>query len=151
MSIDVTAEIDQGELRKLERRLSKLPEKTARKVFRAAARKAARIVQKAAKAAAPQGVTGKLAKNILVQIKERSLGVKGVSLDAWIGLRTKPKDRSVWYGRLLEYGWMLKLRDGSRKQIPARPFLRPAFDKNVRRMVKVFATELRRKMDRLVR
>ena len=149
--IDITVEVDQGELRKLERRLNKLPEKTARRVFRSAGRKAMKIVQKEAQANAPRGETGNLAAGILMKLKERSLGVKGVSLDVWLGLRLKPRDRSAWYGRLIETGWMLKLRDGSRKHIKARPFLRPAFHKNVRNMLKVFQKALRRSLDRLAK
>jgi HK97 gp10 family phage protein len=147
----VKVEVDQAELRKLERRLNKLPEKTAKRVFRGALRKAARIVQKEAKANAPRGETGNLAEGILINLKERSLGVRGIELDAWIGLRLKPRERSAWYGRLIETGWMLKLRDGSRKHIRAHPFLRPAFHKNVRKMVQVFQKALRRSLDRLAK
>lgn len=147
----ITVSVDQGELRKLERRLNKLPEKTARRVFRSAGRKAMKIVQKEAIANAPSGKTGNLAEGILISLKERSLGVKGISLDVWLGLRLKPKDRSAWYGRLIETGWLLKLRGGGRKHIKARPFLRPAFHKNVRNMLKVFEKALRRSLDRLAK
>lgn len=151
MSVGEFINVEVEGLKELEENLNKLSEDLAAKVLRAAARKAMRKMQDRVRANAPRGKrplqkgrTIRLAEGILMSASFKSEGVRGGSVLVRVGLRTKPKDKSVWYGRLVEFGVPAR-------HIPARPFMRSAFDTEKENVLKEFADELAAGIERVAR
>ena len=114
-------QIDVTGLKKVEKRLSKLPQKAARKVVKAALRKGAKIVVAKAKQNAPidEGALRKAIKVRGIKTSEakkfKPKGQAGVAVgvsDQWF---TGPQ----FYAAFIEFGT---------SKMPARPFIRSAFD-----------------------
>lgn len=66
-------------------------------------------------------------------------GGHGVAMGIYVGKGTKQKEYPN-YWHFLEYGT---------SQMPAVPFLRPAFDKNVQKAVDIFAKTLKDELDKI--
>lgn len=135
-------------LRQLERKLNRLPEAIAKKALRSAVTKGATVIRKEAQSRAPKR-TGKLAENIIQRTKIKSLGVKGAEIVIRIGLRLRPKQKSVFYGLFQEFGYLAKLRDGTVKQVPAQPFMRPAFESKKEAALHTIIDRLKRRIEKL--
>jgi HK97 gp10 family phage protein len=103
--------------KELERNLRKLPQEIAGKVLRESLRKAAQPVVEQAKTAAPRstdpGSQGHLADSIALR-SFKTEGLDDLEVNLWLG--PSPKH---FYGMFHEFGT---------RKMPARPFLRPAWD-----------------------
>lgn len=149
MSVGDFIEVEVEGLKELEDNLSQLPEDLAKKVLRAAARKAMqsmrdRVAANTPRGSAPlkKGRTVRLAEGILMSATLRSDGVKGASILVRVGLRVRPKEQSVFYGRFLEFGTA---------KMAARPFMRPAFDTEKENVLRAFAIELEKGIETVAR
>jgi HK97 gp10 family phage protein len=134
----VTAEVTG--LRELERNLNQLAEAVARKVLRKAARDAMGKMKTKIQAAAPvgrkplrKGRTIRLSEGILMGIKIVGEGVHGASIRVVVGLRKRPRERWVGYGRYVEFGTV---------KIAAHPWMRPTWDSNKDQLLTDFADNL---------
>lgn len=97
--------------------LRALDKKIAGKVVRTSLRRGMKTIQVAVKAACPVD-TGALKRSIVVRAsKARRRGI--ISIEVRIGEGDFKGD--TFYGAMIEYGTI---------RMPARPFIRPAFDRN---------------------
>lgn len=125
--------------------LSALPGKLQRKAFRTASRRAGKIYAEAAKARAPVD-TGQLRRSIKVRALKRSRTAVGVT----VGTSKKDYTGDQFYAAFIEYGHKLGKRkrggnagdSDNRKQVPAKPFMRPAFDASAAQLQQVFISEI---------
>lgn len=126
---------NQNELAALEKRLTEIADKVAKKALRTAARKAMNAVRKAARDSAPKE-SGLLDKNFALLTK-----VKGGEVTAKVGIRggAKANPTSPFYFRFLELGT---------KTIAAKPFLQPALESNAESVLATVLDELRRELDK---
>ena len=140
----VTSEV-QG-LAELERNLNELPEKIARGVLRKAVTDASELFRARAAGGAPYDPRPRSGKGrawktmhlrdaILKQITTRFQGVKGATIRGKVGLDKK----HAFYGRFIEFGWT----HVGGKQIPARPFMRTAWEAMKGVALALFETRLR--------
>lgn len=132
----------------LDRALKELPLKIQKKIMGKVVRKGANVVKKEARALVPKD-TGRLRKSITVR-RQRKSTTKGKIVDK------VTFKKEGWYAHLVEFGHQLVRggRLGGRgtgkvvSHIAAQPFLRPAFDKNRKRIIdvmrKTFAEELKK-------
>ena len=90
-------------LRELEAALNRLPEKVAKRIFVSAVRKGLAAIQTIARARAPER-TGKLRRGIAITVKTYSSGAAGSNVAGKLGLVTRPKAASVYYGKFTELG-----------------------------------------------
>lgn len=149
-------------LAELEKNLNELSEKLAKTALRTGSRRASAIVQKDAQGRAPVD-TGKLRTGIIITSRVFGEGVKGSTISTWIGLRTKPKERSAFYGRFIEFGWRVgakitaakafrrNVSDEARggRKIEGRPFLAPAFEAKKFEMLEAFKREVSAAIERI--
>lgn len=120
----------------LRKKLLALEPRIAKKVVRQAVRPAAKLIQDAAKANVAVD-TGKLKRSLKVRSLKRSRNRIGVQVS------TNSTDNlfkgNTFYGGFLEYGHRLGKRTNaqkrkgykgpdSRKMVPAKPFMKPAFE-----------------------
>lgn len=124
--------------RELDKVLKKLPERVARTVVRGAVRKAAKVVEAEMRARAPVGPTGNL---------KASIGQIGVRQpDKRKVVRTvgalKRGGRKGYHAHLVEFGTV---------KTPARPFIRPAFDRTKGEALKVMGKELGKGVEKAAR
>ncbi len=151
MAIDISVKV--LGLREVTKTLTKkLPPKARGKVVARAMRIAARAMVRTAKSAASRGKSGSLtASTSIWQDKKRSKGDRGTFVRLHLGPRrsnkaailkywtfytgrtARPEDiaSGIRHGHLVEFGV-------PSKGIPARPFLRPAFDRHGREFIKSF-------------
>lgn len=137
----------------LEPVLAKMREVTAQvtlKAVRGSASKAMRIVRDAARANArriddPESAAD-IAKNIAVSTKvyprlgevRSRVGVRG---GARPDSSRNPDPKNTGHWRFIEIGW---------SGAPARPFMRPALENNIDKVVSTFVTDLNSNIDRVV-
>lgn len=127
----------------LERRLKALPGKIAKKLIRRALRSGAKIILAQAKANAPVD-TGALKKSLKVRAaKRRGRGSVGVTVSTAEG----DFKGDQFYASFIEYGHKRGKRPGkgatdAREEVPARPFMRPAFDEKKQEAVNVISSTL---------
>lgn len=136
--------------KELKSQIAKLSEKQLRTTLRRAVSKGARLIRDQARSNASRFKKyskGVLVKNIRTSIKTQSLLQAG-QVSADVGASSK-----AWYGRLLETGYSLrkKRRGPVIKHIPARPWLRPAFDAKYLEAVKVVRDYFKELLNRLVK
>ena len=141
--MSVTIRIDGFDI--LKRKLKVLGDEAAG-VLEKAVLAGAKIIQEDASRRAPRR-TGKLSRSIGIEVKEKARNK--VSVD--IGPR-----REAFYGKFVELGHALvRGRRKAQKKVigyvPARPFLRPAFDTNVAAAKRAVADTLRAALGRVVR
>jgi len=168
-------------LKELERALSELPEKVARKVLVAAVRDGAELIRARAAQLAPHNPaiplgkpswrTMRLREGIKKSVSVKGHGAAGATVRAKVGLDVK----HAFFGRFIEKGWfpagrmhvapratrhlrkvtgdltaIVFTRRNSRakdavkttKQIPARPFMRPAFEQMKQAALDLIRTRL---------
>lgn len=114
----------------LQRKLGRLPDAVRNPVLKDAIVKAAKPVREDAAQRAPRGPTGKLQ-------DEMTLGVmEGTPERAAVRIGPSP---DAWYGELVEKGT---------KKMAAQPFLRPALDKNRRKIVQSVRADLKAALER---
>lgn len=146
-------------LRELDEALKNLNDKMKDKVLSKALNKALNPMRKDAKffasiAPEPHIMITKGGRRVVVQrgllrsaIRKRKvpkremgeLGGQGVAMGIYVGKGTKQKEYPR-YWHFVEYGT---------SKMPAVPFLRPAFDKNVRNAVDIFAKTLKDEIDKI--
>ena len=138
---------------KLDRALKELPLKVQNRIMGKVVRSGSKVVLKEAKALVPKH-TGRLKKSMTIK-RLRKSKTKGRIVDSV----TFKEDG--WYAHLIEFGHQLVKGgrlggSGAGKvigHIAAQPFLRPAFDKNKKRildiMKKTFADELVKNKDNI--
>ena len=126
--------LDRAGLEALEKRLGEVVEKVAKKALRSAARKAMTYVRKEARDNAPED-TGLLENNFALLTK-----IKGSDVIAKVGVRGggKENDSTPFYFRFQEFGT---------KNIPAKPFLRPALESNADKVLETVVEELNKALD----
>ena len=100
--------------KQIDRALKNIPDKVAKKAFRKSMRPAMKVIQKEAKDNAPVD-SGDMKKSIKVKAAKRSRRFMGI--DVVIGEEAFKGE--TWYGNLVEYGT---------SKMPAKPFMRPAYD-----------------------
>lgn len=117
MSLAIQIEFNPRDLRRIERRLSRLKPSLQRRVDRKAVRFGLTPVRKAVKRAAPVD-TGRLKKSIVSRVRLIEGDVVGL-----IG-----PDSKHFYGHFTEKGTGLRIRRDGRStgRTPARPWLEPA-------------------------
>ncbi len=104
--------------KKLDRKLKKLGSpKLIKKVIKKGLRNGSKPIQKEAKRNAPVGKTGQLKKNVKLRAQKRSR--KSIGVNVQVGEGDFKGDQ--FYAAFIEYGT---------SKMPARPFMRPAWDKN---------------------
>jgi HK97 gp10 family phage protein len=116
--------------KELEKKLLSFEPKIGRKIVRNALRKAAKIILIAAKANCPV-VTGDLKKSLRVRAmkkKKHRYGVMVATSAGWFKGKT-------FYGAFVEYGT---------SRMPAKPFMRPAFDSEKGKAEMVLKSELKK-------
>ena len=115
-------------IKQIEKKLSGMETKIARKVVRQALKKAAKPILAAAKRNAPVK-TGALKKSLRVRVmkkKKHRYGVMVATSAKWFTGET-------FYAAFVEYGT---------KHLPARPFLRPAMDSQKTAAEKILKQEI---------
>ncbi len=124
------------ELAALNDRLQDVAEKVAKKALRSAARKGMNKVRKEARDNAPED-TGLLESNFALQTK-----FKGGNLYARVGVKGGARNNpdSPWYWRFVELGT---------KDMPARPFMRPALENNAQDVLDTVVEELKKALDKV--
>lgn len=127
--------VNQADLAELEKRLNEVAEKVAKKALRTAARKAMNPVRKEAQQNAPED-TGLLEENFGLTTK-----AKDGEVSAKVGIKggARKNDQTPYYFRFLELGT---------KDMPAKPFLRPALEGNAEKIIATVADELRKALDK---
>lgn len=150
-------------LKNLEKNLKKLELKQAKNVLRASIRAGGRVVVKAARNNLP-GNYIVLRKSLTVKVKRQR---SPVFIVAQVGTTTGKNARyDGYYANMVEFGTdphviprkrgsksskvnkILKFNDNvyrtsiNHPGTPARPFLRPAFDNNIRQIEKAFAAKM---------
>lgn len=150
-------------VKELERNLKKLELKQAKNVLRASIRAGGRVVVKAARNNLP-GNYITLRKSLTVKVKRQR---SPVYIEAVVGMTVgKTAKYNGWYGHIVEFGAdphtipatikpgssyknkTLKLNDKTYRAtvnhpgLPARAFLRPAFENNVKQVEKSFSGKL---------
>lgn len=127
--------VNEAELAALEKRLVEVADKIAKKALRSAARKAMKPVRDEAQENAPEE-TGLLDENfaLMTKAKDGEVTVK-------VGIRggAKKNDTTPFYFRFQELGT---------KDIPAKPFLRPALEGNAEKVLSTVADELKKALDK---
>ena len=127
--------------RELDRALSELPKATERGVLRNVAKKALQPMLEDAQDKAPVD-DGQLRDSL--QISATGLTKKAKRQD-----RGRPKKGARMYlGTASPYA---ALREFGTVQTPATPFLRPAFDSNVKGTIEIIRRELREEIDKAAR
>ena len=120
----------------LQKAFKELPRELHAKALRPAVNAAAAVVRKQARSNAPVD-TGVLRKAIY-QTRSRSES-SAVQETAIVGVRFGRKYRrrgqDAWYWKFLEFGTI---------KLPARPFLRPAFESTKRQQIDAMAARLRK-------
>ncbi|HEV1992118.1 MAG TPA: HK97-gp10 family putative phage morphogenesis protein, partial [Candidatus Dormibacteraeota bacterium] len=107
----------------LERALEALPEMVAKKSLVDAMTEAAEAFRQRAIELAPYDPQKKEGMHLVDGIKKQMRtghSASGYWVHGKIAL-----DPKVWYGRLIEFGWITA---NAATHVPARPFMRPAFD-----------------------
>ncbi len=125
-------------VRELDKLLKKLPERVARNVVRGAVRKAGKVVETEMRTRAPVGPTGNL---------KASIGQIGVRQpDKRKVVRTVGALRGGgfkgYHAHLVEFGTV---------KMPARPFIRPAWDQTQGEALKVMGKELGKGVEKAAR
>jgi HK97 gp10 family phage protein len=147
--------------KEIEKKLRELEPKVGRKVVRQALRSGAKIIQKAQKDSAKSVVGGslgsKIARNIVVRaMKKKTKNRYGVT--ALINPKEESfihhtKDNKRYYiPAAIEYGHAKPGRGGGSsppKDVPARPFMRPAFDAEKENAANVIISELKKGIERI--
>lgn len=122
-------------LRELNERLKQLDQQVQKEALEKAVDAGAQIIAKDAARRAPRSdvprrpADGHLADNIIISVRS-----KGKSANALVG----PSKKHFW-GLFLEYGTV---------RAPKRPFLRPAFDENIPRLIDEMKSVLREALEK---
>ena len=109
-----------------------------KKLQRRATRRAAKPVQDTAKSLAPIR-TGTLRKNILIRAIKRKRGSRIIGAKVVTATRERlgiDEDDKFYYPAIMEYG-------AASRNIPARPYLRPAMDANRDKVRAIYKVELK--------
>ena len=127
-------------LAELSKKLKEMPIKLAKNGLRAAVNAGAEVIRKDAVTRVPV-LTGRLKKAIYKkQIRELSNNVQQTFfVGARNGKKYKKADKDAYYWRFLEFGT---------SKLPARPFLRPAFDTKKSQAVDAMAKKLKERIDK---
>lgn len=147
MGLDVTFLGD----RELSRKLRRLENNVANSIMKPAAMDAAVPILAAAKAAVPVD-RGRLKQGLRIAGFANKSGVgASVKTPTRKRLGIDPKAKG-FYPMSIEYGYILKLFGGPATRVmPARPYLRPALEKNAQVAVAILSNRLRRGLLRLAR
>lgn len=132
MADKITMQIDG--LAALDKKLRAMGPDIAAKALRGGVLAAAKLIRDEAKATNPDD-TGRTDRALYAKfIKEQSGPDRAVyKVGVRSGARERRKDRDAWYWRLVEFGTA---------KMPARPFLRPAFESKKGRAVELIAERI---------
>jgi HK97 gp10 family phage protein len=126
-------------LDEIEKRLKQLPQKVAKKVVRKAVREGAKPILKAAQSKVPVK-TGALKKSLKVRAMKAKLAKGGAGVH--VGVSDQWFKGDLFYGGMVEFGT---------KNMPAKPFIRPAYDEKKNEAVKVTVKHLLKGIDDIVK
>lgn len=131
--------------KELARELRDMPEKIGRNVLRAAVNAGATAVRREVQTRAPVD-TGRLRRSIYQrQVREQSnLQRQVFHVGVRSGVRrnedgSKDRSRDAWYWRFIEFGTV---------KLPARPFLRPAFESRQTEAIEAMRRRLKERIER---
>lgn len=142
MASSVTVKVDG--LRELGERMKGLSEQMNNRIARAATAAGAVVIRNAAQQKAPVD-TGNLKKNIIVKRLpkgESSLTSEHIVTVRQGKLTAKQKDKGLqdaYYGKFVEYGTA---------KMPARPYLRPAYDQNKEKAVQAIKDRIEKRLNK---
>lgn len=127
---------DRNDLAELNRKLQELTGKEAKKAMRTAARKAMKPVRDDVKANAPEDLEDDDGVKIKASVGTASRW-KGDTLYTRVGIRggAKRNPDTPYYFRMVEFGT---------KNMPARPFMSPALERNAQEVMDTVVEQLRR-------
>ncbi|HKJ75397.1 MAG TPA: HK97-gp10 family putative phage morphogenesis protein [Alphaproteobacteria bacterium] len=129
-------------LKGLDKALRELPKSTGKSALRTALKKAAEPVAKDARSRAPRGPTGNLIESIEVKTTLKRSQLVG---------RAKKGDVNVYVGTAWPQGAHGHLIEFGTYKTSPRPFLRPAWDANKRKVVDSIADEIWKGLARAAR
>lgn len=153
-------------LKELNAKLKALPDKLAVKVLKGALMEAAQPILHAARSKAPVD-TGLLVSSIKVR---SGVSIRRGVVRATVGTSSGDYHGDEFYAAFIEYGhrqgkrtrWVkakgklgklqaaVEKAGDSRPFVPAQPFMRPAFDENKEKALRIFVEELRAGLDAVV-
>lgn len=142
MANSVTVKVEG--LRELGERMKSLSDDVNNRIARAATAAGAVVIRNAAQAKVPVD-TGNLKKNIIVKRLpkgESSLTSEHIVTVRQGKLTKKQKEKGLgdaFYGRFVEYGTA---------KMPARPYLRPAYDQNKERAVEAIKDRIKKRIEK---
>tara|TARA_R100001530_G_scaffold134471_2_gene109400 strand:+ start:2516 stop:2995 length:480 start_codon:yes stop_codon:yes gene_type:complete len=121
--------------RKLEKRISKLPPKVAKKVVRTSLRAGAKIIRTRTKQITPKGKTGVLRKSIATRVAKRGRGknkrdfalLQQFNVKKYPQLVTGKGGRRGFYPAAVEYGRAARWDAGGPKVTKPQSFIRRGF------------------------
>jgi HK97 gp10 family phage protein len=122
-------------LKELERKLLTFEPKLGRKIIRQALRSGAKVIHSAVKADVPVE-TGALKESLKVRAmrkRKHSYGVMIATSEGWF-------KGDEFYGAFLEFGT---------SKMPARPFVRPAFDSEKDNAAKIIVNEIKQGIEQV--
>lgn len=127
-------------LAELSKKLKEMPVKLSKNGLRAAVNAGAEVIRKDAVSRVPVD-TGRLKKSIYKkQIREKSNNVQQTFfVGARNGKKYRATNKDAYYWRFLEFGT---------SKLPAKPFLRPAFDTKKTQAVEAIAKKLKERIDK---
>lgn len=139
-----TVSVEVKGLRELGERMKGLSEAVNNRIARAATAAGAVVIRNAAQAKVPVD-TGNLKKNIIVKRLpkgESSLTSEHIVTVRQGKLTKKQKDKGLedaYYGKFVEYGTA---------KMPARPYMRPAFDQNKEKAVQAIKDRIEKRLNK---
>lgn len=148
---EITVEFDQQDVDNFKKLLVGLPSDIQRKVIRQSVRKSAEIVLQRAQALAPVGYTARLVESLLIKTYQEK---SGDDIGALVFAR-ETGSGGGWYAHLVEFGSRVVVKTRAGKQVvgfqPARPFLRPALEENIDKVVKLMGQDIARRVNSITR
>lgn len=133
--------IDAKGLREAQAKMHGMAPRAARSSLRKAVRDGGRLLRDAAKASAPRGKTGQLAKSISERERKAETPYEARS----VVYASRAKGKGGRYAHLVEYGHRTRKTSGifgEQEFVAARPFMRPAFESNQQRIIDKIASSL---------
>jgi len=130
--------------KELDKLLMELPEKLQRKAVRQATLAGANIIKEDAKRRAPRSVAGHEGGkyphkpgNLRKSMRTYKKRDKGGMITYQVG-----PSKKGFYGKFVEFGHLLKRNKKTIGNVPAYPFLRPAFDTNTDKVIETIKERL---------
>lgn len=119
-------------------KLNSLPVKLEKKVIRSAVRKGANIIRDKARGYVPVD-HGDLKKSITVSSAKYKKGTIAFAIKP---RKNKKRNKDIFYGKFVEFGT---------SKMPARPYMRPAYDEAEREVLETVISDIKSKVDEAIK